>query len=289
MVKHNKLRNVGVLFETLNSTITHNLNNSSNNDISSRLLRVIKEHYLNNTEISKTWKLYSQVLYGNAAGENQAMNYANSLIDEAAKIDYSKVNTEIDRMINRIDRVTDHKKLIKEKVDNYLLFASFKTLVDEKLKKVSLTQIDKLNCERTIVKHLLENRENVKVLKDAEYLNSMEHNEEKLSTNNLALVLAYDEFSKQYSNTLLKEQNECLEKYLTTASDKLYKRWLEKKVEKILVEIESKKEFVEDDTVYDKLEMTEQKLKNVLKEELTEDNIYVVMKAIELKENLKLF
>ena len=287
MVKHNKLRNVGILFETLNKAIVYNINEK--NDISIKLLKIIKEYYLNNTNIAKVYRIYSQALYGNAVGENQAINYMNNLINEAAKIDYSKVNIEINKMIESIDKSFDHKKLIKEKIDNYLLFASFKTLVEDKFKKVKISHLDKLNCERTIVKHLLENKENIKVEKDLQFIHNFKYDEDDLATKNLALILTYDEYDKQYSKSLLKEQNECIEKYLTTSSDKIYKRWLEKKVEKILNEIEAKKEFIDDETIYDKLELTEKKLQNVFKEDLTEDNIYVVLKAIELKENLKLF
>ena len=61
-MKHNKQKNVGIMFEILSHAVLREVSEKRNRR-ASRLYALIKENFLKDTEISKAYKIYSQFIH----------------------------------------------------------------------------------------------------------------------------------------------------------------------------------------------------------------------------------
>ena len=79
MMKHNKQKNVGVLFEVLNHAV---LTQVAHNNIpkAQKLFSLLRENFVKSTEISKAYKIYSQFLYSEARNVYFASKFVENLI-----------------------------------------------------------------------------------------------------------------------------------------------------------------------------------------------------------------
>ena len=124
-MKHNKQRNVGVLFEILNHAVLTEVSNN-NPTKAHKIFSLIKENFVKPTEISKAYKIYSQFLYSEARNYYFASKFVENLKKEYGKtIDRNKLIAEVNTLMQNVSRLTNKKEMLKTKVPNYKTLASF--------------------------------------------------------------------------------------------------------------------------------------------------------------------
>ena len=109
-MKHNKQKNIGVLFEILNHAV---LTAVSKNDIprAQKLFSLLRENFVKPTEISKAYKIYSQFLYSEARNPYFASKFIENLKKEYSKtIKHNKLNAELASLMENINKTTDKKR-----------------------------------------------------------------------------------------------------------------------------------------------------------------------------------
>lgn len=290
MIKHNKGRNVGIIFEVITKSI---LNSIAENETykASRLFNRLQKFFISeDTEIKKMYKLYSQLTYTNSRNHIYASKLLEHLIREARSINEDKLNSEINYLRDSLRIIEPLKEIFKTKIPNYKLYASFKTLIDIDKLNESISPVDIVNCEEKLIEHLLKNKE----LDCYDYKNNI-LNREDLIENDLSLVIALKKFRSRYSKEGLNEdQINCLINYLHSPDQKTFGRWAEKKVKKMVDEINGIKERnftgVNGDKFKLKIETVIDKLQSIdYSSKLTSENIEDLILAFELKKNLNSF
>ena len=289
MMKHNKQKNVGVLFEVLNHAV---LTQVAHNNIpkAQKLFSLLRENFVKSTEISKAYKIYSQFLYSEARNVYFASRFIENLIKEYNKTVMSrKLDSELDVLMEQIAKISNKKELLKTQIPNYKTLASFHIKLHED--EQYITSRDRLTLDENLFEHLIENQEAKRVRErrgefDSPPLKSLE----EIQTGKLSLILAIQKFDDAYKHLLTTEQKDYLVKYYTSADSKEFKNWVCKKVDALLDEVTDKSAAVEDKDIKRKIELVTEKLQGIIEQPtLTTSHLKDIILSVEMKDKLKLF
>ena len=290
-MKHSKQRNVGILFEILNHAVLNEIS-KGHNKTAAGIFSVIKKNFMTETQISKAYRIYSQLLYSEARNPYYATRFYGNLIKEYNQtVDDKKLYNENTKLLEDISKVCNRKQIMKVNVPNYKLYASFNILINEGDVTHGgqyLSSRDRMTCEQNIFEHLVENKE-ANRLKEAN-AHHTNKSTDKIQTEQLALGIALKNFDKKYGKLLTTEQKDCLVKYYTTKDEKNFSNWMKKRIDNILDEVADKKDKIDNEKIKEKIELVEEKLRGIAKEEMVSTNsLKDILLSLEMKDNLKLF
>lgn len=157
--KHNKKRNVGILYELLVRNMTRSLMTEDLKKVN-ELKILIERHFKKNTELYKEYKIFSALSID--LNENKNKNIAKSLIKESKRlsldINTRKLEKEKSSLIKSIN-YTFGKKFYFEHIPNYVNLATIQIALNEWKKKSYDIQKTVL-LEEKIVNNLMNTKEN---------------------------------------------------------------------------------------------------------------------------------
>jgi transcriptional regulator NrdR family protein len=79
-------------------------------------------------------------------------------------------------------------------------------------------------------------------------------------------------------------------KYYTTKDERNFSDWMKRRIDNILDEVADKKDKVDNEKIKEKIELVEEKLRGIAKEEMVSTtSLKDVLLSLEMKDNLKLF
>ncbi len=287
-MKHNKQKNVGIMFEILSHAVLREVSEKRNNR-AAKLYTLIKENFLKETEISKAYKIYSQFIHSEARNVYSANLFVRNLIKEYGKnINRKKLDIELNKLSESISRITNKKNLLKISVPNYKTIASFHIRLHEQDQYISSRE--NLIIDETLMDHLIENKAAKRIRDIREQSKYEKKTIEEMQTEKLALVIALQKFDDIYGKLLTKEQKLYLEKYYTTADPVKYKRWVDKGLKNLLDEIANKSTAITDEKIAEKIELVSEKLKGIVEQKsVTTSNLKDILLIVEMKDKLELF
>lgn len=129
-IKHNKIRNIGLIYEMLVRQITTDtLNNKDSEAVS------ILRKYFNNTEISKEYRIYSIVSSAKHLSESKANILLETALSAYKKINKVKTKKEKYDLISEIKKTYDIDEFFKPKLENYKILASLFMLLENESSK----------------------------------------------------------------------------------------------------------------------------------------------------------
>ena len=288
-MKHNKQRNVGVLFEILNHAVLTEVSNN-NPTKAHKIFSLIKENFVKPTEISKAYKIYSQFLYSEARNYYFASKFVVNLKKEYGKtIDRNKLIAEVNTLMQNVSRLTNKKEMLKTKVPNYKTLASFYIKLHEG--DQYLTSRETLQLDETLFEHLMENQEAKRVRdRRGQFEEPTNFCNEEAQTGKLSLILAIQKFDEAYKHLLTKEQKDYLVKYYTSSDDNEFKKWICERVDDLLNEVTNKALTIEDKKIKEKIDLVTEKLQGIAKQPaVTTNNLKDILLSVEMKDKLQLF
>ncbi len=277
-MKHNKNRNVGILYEAISQSVLGKVADKKIVE-ASKTFSVFNRFFVKeDTEICKMNKIYSKLLTTEARNYYYASQFLKYLLKEAKEtIDFSKLDADISKLC---ESISDFKSTVDQKIDNYKLFASFKCLLDDYRKVQRLTAEEKIKCESVLLERLLKNSST----KTEPQTNLTSEQTEELK---LALVLAMNSFARNYGGVLSEEQKEFLYKYLST-TDRQFSKWSEKKLSSIMSEINRFKGKIIDENMNIKVNNVIKKLTLLRESKKIESQHFIdILLMFELKDTLK--
>jgi hypothetical protein len=268
-MKHNKYENVGVLYETLCTAVLKEIS-ENNNDKAKKFMTVLSNYFMTESEVQKAWSVYHQLLYNEAINYFYADRFLTSLLKEYKEINNKKIKKEISNIYEEVSAFSNVNNLMNIKTPNYKLFASFKTLVEGK----NMNSSQKTSCETTIAEHLVNNKEASRIEQ----------------TNKLAETLAIKSFEQKYKNSLNEDQKDFLVKYMTSNNENNFSKWINKRVNRTIKEIN---EFNTDNInteTREKLYLVSEKLSNFTsKRKIEESDLVTILLSLKIKDSLNLF
>lgn len=120
-IKHNKLRNSGLLFEFLLRQVTADVLDKNDK---SKALKIVKEFFNEHSELGNERALYNMLVNQKYKTDKQAGFFISEVIKARAKINNSTLRREKYRLITEIQKNYDLSKFLSTSVPNYKVYAS---------------------------------------------------------------------------------------------------------------------------------------------------------------------
>ena len=168
-VKHNKIRNTGLLFEFLLRQITSDVLNKDQN---SKAVSIVKQKFNENTELGKELALYNILITKKFKSDSKADYFINEVMKTRSDLNNSILRREKYNLIKEIQSNYNLQKFMSSKVPNYKTYASIYKLFEYK----TLSPDEKTESFFNIVEHVttednsIRLSETVKTLPDDEDL-----------------------------------------------------------------------------------------------------------------------
>ena len=203
---HNKKRNVGVIYEILVKYIAECLveKRDKQRKIASKIIR---KYYAPNTEIYKEYRLFRSLIETTVS--NQSV--ANSILSEAKKassaLDEKALDKEKSNLIREINYQLDSEKVYKTKIDDYRLYATVQTVLNEWRRESPGDLRVLAEYEDKIASWLLEDKRSDEFDID-----------EKKDVDSFVVRLMAEKFNDRYGKNLSSDQRALLRKYVFTGN-----------------------------------------------------------------------
>lgn len=266
-MKHNKKRNTAFIYETLTRELTKAIV-EKNEKQKDAIMSIIKEHFGNDSVLAKELDLYKTLL----ETKNIQQKVAERMLQEAkssyAKLDSTQVFDAQSKIISVIN-----KQLGQDVWANFI--PNFK----------SLASVNAIFNPKTGVKS--------KVLFEQSIIDSMSAKIPLSEANNMESLdnLTYNSFIKKFNEkyeTLLKEQKDLLNQYITSFADEGFelKVYLNEELERLKSLVEKASETTPETYVTEKLTGVMNYLEEFRKREFTDADLNKVLKTQELVQEL---
>ena len=155
-VKHNKIRNTGLLFEFLLRQITSDVLNKDQN---SKAVTIVKQKFNENTELGKELALYNILITKKFQSDSKADYFINEVMKTRGDLNNSTLRREKYNLIKEIQSNYNLQKFMSSKVPNYKVFASIYKLFEYN----TLSPDEKTESFFNIVEHVTTKDNNVKL------------------------------------------------------------------------------------------------------------------------------
>ena len=125
MIKHNKLRNTGIIFEILVRKIT--ADSLSGKD--SKALPILKKYFVK-TELGKEYKLYETLFSYKNISEAKAESILNTVIETSKGLNKSLLKRQKYNLVKEIKENFNLEELFQTKLPSYKAQASLYNLIE---------------------------------------------------------------------------------------------------------------------------------------------------------------
>jgi len=288
-MKHNKQKNPGFIFEVINTAVMKEVADGEV-EKAKQLFNLIREYFINKTEISKAYRIYSQLLYSEARNAYSAGLFIENLKKEYyTTINKKTLEKEINNLLESVDKITSRREIMKIKTPNYKVLASFSIALQEGHTYVSSR--DSLLVSETLISHLLENKESNRFKEHKNLLGSFENKtKQEIQTERLSLVIALKKFDDYYGNLITKEQKDYLINYYSTSRTDQFKEWVCKRLDTLLDEIADGANKISDENIKRKIDLVVEKINKIYDEPaINSKNLKDILLTVEMKDKIKLF
>ncbi len=205
-VKHNKLRNTGLLFEFLLRQITSDVLNKIED---SKAVSIVKKRFNENTELGKELALYNIILNKKYIDDRKADYFINEVLNEREKINNTNLKREKYNLIKNIMENYNLQKFVSSKVDNYKVYASAFKLFEY---SDSLSPDQKTESHFNLVEHITTKDKSIKLSETIKTL----PNDEDLRLITYKTLL--EKFNQKYTK-LSSAQKNLLREYINNISN----------------------------------------------------------------------
>lgn len=200
-MKHNKKRNVGIIYELLLRYISINLV-EDNKKNASKALRIIERRFNNSTELYKEFRLFNALVKTKTNNISTATKILNEAKDAIRRSDKTVIDREKSRLIRDINHILEDKQFYYRKINDYRDLGTIQQLLNEWSKG------DRSNLKTVL---MLEERV-IEILTRK----SIEKNKTEIDpdlSDKLVVELMTEKLNKRYSSNLNEEQKKIIQNY----------------------------------------------------------------------------
>jgi|TARA_B110001454_G_scaffold201227_1_gene207460 hypothetical protein len=235
-MKHNKIKNTGILFELLTRQITADLMERD----TSKAVNLVKKYFKNGTEIGKEYQLYKILTETKYNTESRAETLVEAVLDSRKKLNNTSIRREKYNLIKEVRESYQEKDFFNTKINNYKVLASIYNLFQH---KEEVAPDEYVATKFTIIEGITSTTKAHKTNKTYEYLKKQEKDLRILAYSTLV-----EKFNKKYSN-LTPKQKKLIKEYINNISNtNKLREYVDSEVEEVKDTLKSQLKKV-DDTV----------------------------------------
>ena len=273
MTKHNKKRNVGIVYEMLMNYITESVIDNRHSD-AKKALKIVERRYNRNTELYKEFRLLNALANSTVSGTHIAAGVLAEAKNASRNFNQSKLMKEKSALIKDINYQLGKNSFYNTRVPNYKTYATIQTLINEWSSgdKANFSKV--INYEKIIVEHLLEAKETKK----------MEFDER---SDALVLKLMTENINKKYVNNLTKEQKDILKNYALYCNDSAsLQKYLSSVKQNTLKEVSLFSKKTKNSILLSKVDAVYEKINELKTNDQSDETIMKYMTLSKLKDQL---
>ena len=264
-MKHNKIKNTGILFELLTRQITVDLMESN----SSKAVNIVKKYFKNGTQLGKEYELYKILTETKYNTESRAETLIEAVMDNRKKLSSGSIKKEKYNLIKEIRESYNEKDFFNTKINNYKVLASIYNLFEH---KEEVAPDKYVATKYTIVENITSQSKASKTNKTYDYLKKQEKDLRMLAYSTLV-----EKFNKKYSN-LTKKQKTLIKEYINNISNtNKLREYVDSEVEVVKDTLKTQIKKVEDKVTQIKLTEVVNQIDGLKKGKVVSDKQVVSM------------
>ena len=264
-MKHNKIKNTGILFELLTRQITVDLMESN----SSKAVNIVKRYFKNGTQLGKEYELYKILTETKYNTESRAETLIEAVMDSRKKLSSGSIKKEKYNLIKEIRESYNEKDFFNTKINNYKVLASIYNLFEH---KEEVAPDKYVTTKYTIVENITSQSKASKTNKTYDYLKKQEKDLRMLAYSTLV-----EKFNKKYSN-LTEKQKKLIKEYINNISNtNKLREYVDSEVEVVKDTLKTQIKKVEDKVTQIKLTEVVNQIDGLKKGKVVSDKQVVSM------------
>ena len=214
-IRHNKLRNTGILFELLVRQITSDVMENKQNSTAIKLMR---EFFNSKKELGKELMLYRAFFNVQNLSEQKAFELLKLITEQRKRLNQHTLNTQKYNLIKEIRNNFDLKEFFSSRIPSYKIYASIYKNFDAAINGINdVSMITELaDSQFTIVEHLSGKISNKQVQEQQELSNTLKSKENEVRF--LSYKILIDKFNQKYKG-LDESQKKLLQEYIYNMSN----------------------------------------------------------------------
>jgi hypothetical protein len=268
-IKHNKIRNTGILFELLARQITSDV---MENKKDSTAIKLMREFFSTKKELGKELMLYRVFFNSQNLSEQKAFQLLQLVTEQRKTLDQYKLDKEKYLLIKEIKENFDLKEFFSARIPSYKIYASIYKNFDAAVNGMStVSTIDELaNSQFTIVEHLSGKLVNKELRENTELSNIIRGQDEDIRY--LTYKILVERFNEKYK-VLDEGQKKLLQEYIYNISNnQKLKTYAQSESERLALEISKRASRVSDKIVKIKLSEVIAQLNKIKKVSVIKEN-----------------
>ena len=210
-VKHNKIKNTGILYELLSRQITVDVMNDTK---SPKSVKLFKEFFNKNTELGKEYELYSVLLEKKYKNDSHASQLVEAVVKSRRKLSSRRLNNEKYNLIKTIKENYNIKEFFDTRLPNFKIMASIYKLFGTEVGREDFGPVEKTDSVITITEHIVQS----KTRQNKSYKLVEEYKEQDKDLRLLSYSLLVDKFNSKYKS-LNENQKNLLKEYINNVSN----------------------------------------------------------------------
>jgi len=211
-MRHSKFKNTGILFELLTRQITADIIAGNENSHAKDLLF---QHFKENTELGKEWRLYNFILNEKVKDLQHAERFLTVILEQRKKLSNSKLAKEKYQLIKEIKENYPIDEFLKSNIRNYKALASiFKLFEDAASKDVKFDVREVFQAKNYIVEHVSDRKKSPSEEEDLLKFYEQQTEEVRL----LSYRLLVEGLNRKYKS-LDDDQKDVLREYINNISN----------------------------------------------------------------------
>ena len=278
MAKHNKKRNVGIVYELLLKYISSKLveNKKSEAQVA---LDIIEKRFNKDTELFKEFRLFKALTTSTAEDSAIAAAIIQESKQAAKRIDETKLNSEKSKLIHDINYKINDDSFFSASINEYKLFATIQTLINDWRKgdRSDLTRM--VMYEGQLIQQLLTTKEIVPVLEE----------QKTEDTDKLVIKIMTEKLNEKYSDSLTTEQKDIIKNYVFAAADGdmgKFTTYLEEIKTNTLSMVTELHRTTDNDIILEKVEEVKNKITSLSTDDIKDSTIQRFLQVSSLKDEL---
>lgn len=278
-IKHKKIKNVGILFELLSRQITSDVINNKK----SPAIDILKEHFKIGTNLNKELALYQTLLKEKYSSEAKAIQLIEEVVNRNAKINKSNLRKEKFNLIKEIKKHYNLEEFVKNRINNYKVYASIYKLFENKELEFSPSEI--VTSKFALVEFITSKPSNGKSVTSKLV---EEFQNQTSDVRKLTYKIMVDRFNDKYQ-VLGDRERKLLREYINNISNSTkMKEYINTELGKLKTSLTKIVKHVDDPTTKIKLHEVFNIMDTIMsKKKLDETNLLTLMHVYKLENEIK--
>ena len=284
-IKHNKLKNTGILFELLVRQITQEI---LSGDTKERAKSIVSEFFGHGGELIKELRLYDLLTKEKYNSESRAEKFIDSVLESHSKLKLEKLHSEKYKLISKINECYGIETFLSSPISNYKLLASvYKIFESKRLPSADIKDV--FDSRTTIVENIISKPSKVREQQIVENSQLVaDYRKQDADVRLLTYKILVETFNKKYDK-LDSKQKQLLKEYINNVSNtSKFKDYVQAEIPNIVKQLTSINSKVKDKITKIKLTETINVLNNAkIGKVVSDGHVSALMLSYQLIKELK--